>query len=187
MSQVDEAQLVIRSRAGDRMAFEELVRRTARWLYVRVYLDAGDPHLAEDLVQETFLRAWQRLASLSEPATFRGWLAAISHSAVLDAAKRASRQKRGSFRWLRQNEQRLQALPDSRPSPSESAQAREQRDRLRKLLASLPAEYRDVLALRYLAGADYDTIARQLAISNGSLRGLLQRGMKMLRERMNET
>ena len=52
------------------------------------------------------------------------------------------------------------------------------------MLKELPQEYRDVLSLRYLAGADYETIARQLAISNGSLRGLLSRGMKMLREKM---
>jgi DNA-directed RNA polymerase specialized sigma24 family protein len=50
----------------------------------------------------------------------------------------------------------------------------------------MPEEYRIPLMLRYLGGADYDTIARQLALSNGSLRGLLQRGMKMLREQVRE-
>ena len=49
------------------------------------------------------------------------------------------------------------------------------------ILRSLPHEYRQVLMLRYLAGADYETIARQLALSNGSLRGLLHRGLAMLR------
>jgi len=54
------------------------------------------------------------------------------------------------------------------------------------ILKSLPREYQDVLSLRYLAGADYATIAKQLAISNGSLRGLLSRGMKLLREKLGE-
>ena len=58
------------------------------------------------------------------------------------------------------------------------------RERVLAILRSLPEEYRVPLMLRYLAGADYDAIARQLALSNGSLRGLLQRGMKMLREQM---
>ena len=48
----------------------------------------------------------------------------------------------------------------------------------------MPEEYREVLTLCYLAGADYETIARQLALSNGSLRGLLSRGMAMLRTKL---
>ena len=48
----------------------------------------------------------------------------------------------------------------------------------------MPKEYRLPLAMRYLAGADYETIGKELAITNGSLRGLLARGMAMLREQM---
>ena len=62
----------------------------------------------------------------------------------------------------------------------------DERRRIMSLLQNLPAEYREPLMLRYLGGADYETIGRQLAISNGSLRGLLQRGMKLLRDKMRE-
>jgi RNA polymerase sigma-70 factor, ECF subfamily len=51
-------------------------------------------------------------------------------------------------------------------------------------LRSMPEEYRLPLSLRYLAGADYDTIGEQLGLTNGTLRGLLHRGLKMLRDRM---
>jgi RNA polymerase sigma-70 factor, ECF subfamily len=51
-------------------------------------------------------------------------------------------------------------------------------------LRSLPVEHREPLALRYLAGADYETISAQLGLTNGSLRGLLHRGLKMLKERL---
>jgi len=81
-----EQALVIRSRSGDRAAFEELVRATARGLFSRIYLQTADKHRTEDLVQETFLRAWRKLDSLSDPKIFRGWLAAIAHAVVLDAA-----------------------------------------------------------------------------------------------------
>jgi RNA polymerase sigma factor (sigma-70 family) len=70
-------------------------------------------------------------------------------------------------------------------SPSESAERREQATQILHALRQLPEEYRQVLALRYLAGADYDTIARQLALSNGSLRGLLARGLAMLRQNVD--
>src|SRR4051794_36857775 len=90
-----EQALVIRSRGGDRAAFEQLVRRTARWLYVRIYLQVADAHRAEDLVQETLVRAWTKLPTLADPKTFRGWIGSIAQSVALDAAKHDSRQKRG--------------------------------------------------------------------------------------------
>ena len=52
------------------------------------------------------------------------------------------------------------------------------------MLRSLPEEHRLPLTLRYIAGADYETISTQLGLTNGSLRGLLHRGLKMLRERL---
>jgi RNA polymerase sigma-70 factor (ECF subfamily) len=77
-------------------------------------------------------------------------------------------------------------LVDGQPSPDESAQLQEQRERALSVLRSMPEEYRQALTLRYLGGADYETISRQLALSNGSLRGLLHRGLKMLREELKE-
>ena len=76
----DETGLTQRAREGDRSAFEELVRRTSRMVYARLYLETGDPHLAEDLVQETYLRAFRSLAQITNPAGFRAWLIALSTS-----------------------------------------------------------------------------------------------------------
>jgi RNA polymerase sigma-70 factor (ECF subfamily) len=187
MIEFDDATLVLRSRSGDRLAFEQLVRRTARSLFAKIYVDVADPHRTQDLVQETFLRAWKKLDSLSDPNLFRAWLHSITRSVVIDAGKREKSKKRG---WLVRrktgDEAELSAVADARPSPIESADASEQRTKLLQLLRELPKDYRDVLTLRYIAGADYDEIAKQLSISNGSLRGLLSRGMKLLREKMNE-
>src|SRR4029453_9789391 len=67
------------------------------------------------------------------------------------------------------------------------AQRREEHDRMLGMLRRLPEEYGVPITLRYIAGADYDTIGRQLGLSNGSLRGLLNRGMAKLRELMGAT
>ena len=56
-----EVALVRRAMNGDRAAFEELVRRTSRLVYARLYLDTGDAHLAEDLLQDTLLRAYRSM------------------------------------------------------------------------------------------------------------------------------
>ena len=89
-----DAELVGLAQAGDRAAFEGLVRRTGRLVFARLYLDTGDPHRAEDLTQDTFLLAFRSLHQLADPAGFRAWLLAVAHRAMLDAVKRDARLKR---------------------------------------------------------------------------------------------
>jgi RNA polymerase sigma-70 factor (ECF subfamily) len=180
--------LVEQSRRGDRRAFDEIVRRTAKWIYARLYLETGNPDLAEDLAQETFLLAWRCIGKLSSGASIRGWLASIANRVVIDSARRRTRKKRGGFLRLARlgdADSDSSGARDKGLSPSESAERREQATQILHALRQLPEEYRQVLALRYLAGADYDTIARQLALSNGSLRGLLARGLAMLRQNVD--
>jgi len=79
----------------------------------------------------------------------------------------------------------LDDLPDDAPTPDQAAQLAEDQHHALQLLAELPEDYRRPLAMRYLAGADYHTIRRALDLSDGALRGLLNRGMALLRERMS--
>ena len=122
------------------------------------------------------------IADLDDPKTFRAWLTTIANSALIDSVRRDVRKKRKS--GARAGEDELLDAVDAKPTPDESASNADEQRRVMSLLQNLPAEYREPLMLRYIGGADYETIGKQLAISNGSLRGLLQRGMKMLREKM---
>jgi RNA polymerase sigma-70 factor, ECF subfamily len=150
-----EAELAVRSRAGDRAAFEALVHRTGRWVFARLYLQTNDSHRAEDLTQETFFTAWQQIDRLGDPAAFRGWLWAIAQRKLLDAAKHEKRKKR----WRRPAmASELETIAHPAASPQLKAQDKEQRDRAAAMLRALPEEYRVPLALRYLGGADYGTI-----------------------------
>jgi RNA polymerase sigma-70 factor (ECF subfamily) len=177
--------LVRRAQGGDRAAFEQLVRRTAKLVYARVYLDTGgNRHRAEDLVQDTFLAAWRRIGQVVEPATFRAWLITIARHSAADSRRREGRRKRRPRIGLPTSDAGAAELADPAPTPAEDALRREQHDVMLALLRRLPEEYSTPIALRYLAGADYDTIGRQLGLSNGSLRGLLNRGMARLREMM---
>jgi RNA polymerase sigma-70 factor (ECF subfamily) len=178
-----EAFLIERSRTGDREAFEELVRACARMVYSRAYLECGNVHRAEDLTQETFLTAWRNVSQVRDANSFRPWLMSILHSVVVDTARRDGRKKRQEARGKKQEVERV----DREPGPREVLERDEERAKALALLRGLPAEYREVLSLRYLAGADYETIGRELAISNGSLRGLLNRGLALLRERMKQS
>ncbi len=186
----DEEQWVIASQSGDRAAFEQIVRRTARLLFSRFYLDTGDAHKAEDLVQETFMVAWRNIRQVTEPRGLRPWLFSIAQSVRIDAARSEGRKKRGGANPPKRpagqswDVDPLQVIPDPRPRPEESAEMEERRSQVLSMLQSMPEEYREPISLRYLGGADYETIGRQLGLSNGSLRGLLNRGMTKLREKM---
>lgn len=180
VNETDEV-LVARSRRGDRAAFEELVRRTARVVYSRLYLETGDAHRAEDLSQETFLIAWRNVRQVTDASGFRSWLFSIAHSALIDSLRREGRKKRSGTRV---GAERMDEVSDRTPAPDESAQREESRQQVLSVLRSLPEEYRLPLTLRYIGGADYETIGRQLGLTNGSLRGLLNRGMARLRAAM---
>jgi RNA polymerase sigma-70 factor (ECF subfamily) len=176
-----EQTLVENAQRGDRAAFEELVRRTSRLVFARLYLETGDPHHAEDLLQETMLTAFRSLSQVTEPAKFRAWLLRIAQNTAIDAVRRNQRQKRGPTVSLpRDGDWRDPgaALPDERLTQDET------RQQVLTVLRSLPEEYRLPLTLRYLAGADYDSIQMQMGLTNGSLRGLLHRGLKLLREEL---
>jgi RNA polymerase sigma-70 factor (ECF subfamily) len=179
MRETDTA-LVVRARAGDRAAFEELVRRTSRLVFARLYLDVGRSDRAEDLLQETFLLAFRSLHRLEDADGFRPWLLTIAHNVLIDDARRSSRLKRTAPTA----DMHLSELPSPGPAPDEMAERSEVRQRVLSVLRSLPTEYRLALTLRYITGADYETISEQLGLTNGSLRGLLHRGLKMLRDRL---
>jgi RNA polymerase sigma-70 factor, ECF subfamily len=181
MSDPEEA-LVRKARNGDRFAFEELVRRTSRLVFARLYLETGDVHRTEDLLQETLLIAFRSLGKLAEPRAFRSWLLTIAQNVLTDAVRREQRKKRAAPTLT--DLAALAHVPDKAPPPDEQLAHRELRSQVLAVLRSLPEEYRLPLTLRYLTGADYETIQMQMGITNGSLRGLLHRGLKLLHERL---
>jgi RNA polymerase sigma-70 factor (ECF subfamily) len=174
--------LIRLAQSGHRPAFEMLVQRTSRLVWAHLQLQTGDRSLTEDLVQETYLRAWRAMSTLQSVETFRPWLLSIADRIRIDEHRHATRRKRGSPTSLDDEP----AAADGGPSPPQAAEQTEQRERALVALRELPEQYRMALSLRYLGGADYEEMSRQLALTNGSLRGLLHRGLEMLREKLKE-
>jgi RNA polymerase sigma-70 factor (ECF subfamily) len=176
MASSDET-LVRNAQRGDRAAFEELVRRTSKLVFARLYLETGNTHQAEDLLQETLLTAFRSLARLAEPGKFRPWLMRIAQNLAIDLGRREQRRKRA-----------FAAIPQAEPAspPEDHLEREEQRQQVLSVLRSMPEEYRLPLTLRYIAGADYETIQMQMGLSNGSLRGLMHRGRQMMRAEMEK-
>jgi RNA polymerase sigma-70 factor (ECF subfamily) len=151
-------------------------------VYAQIVARVRDRQKAEDLTQETYIAAWKALANVREAAGFNSWLLTIARNTTLDAIKFENRKKRQSATGEAADD-----VADDAPSPPETAESVESGNRALQLLKELPEDYRQPLMLRYLGGADYETIRRQLNLSDGALRGLLNRGMAMLRERMTKS
>jgi RNA polymerase sigma-70 factor (ECF subfamily) len=101
---------------------------------------------------------------------------------LAEALRRQSRKKRTAPSMVGNHV--LPELPSPGPSPAQDAERADLNNQALAVLRSLPEDYRLPLTLRYVTGADYETIETQLGLSNGALRGLLQRGLKLLRARL---
>lgn len=181
----EDRDLVTRAMRAHRPSFDALVHRTARlvWSQIALHLHNDRP-LIDDLVQETFLRAWRHIHTLDSPDRFRPWLIAIAQRVRLDEHKRKTRVKRSSPAPST-NEPDESPAPTLAFSPEAQATLNEEKQRAIEAMHALPEQYRDVLALRYLGGAGTEEIARQLALTPGSVRGLLHRGLELLRQQLS--
>ena len=163
----DEAvPLVEAAKAGDRGAFATLYDRYVRMVHGIVLSRVHRSHV-DDLVQDVFVHALGKLASLREPAAFGGWLATIARNRATD--------------HLRQFGRNEVPLEDDAAGPDE--------DRAKPwpcsaVLRTMPDAYRETLALRLIEGMTGPEIAERTGLTPASVRVNLHRGMKLLRARL---
>ncbi|MFN0058611.1 MAG: RNA polymerase sigma factor [Planctomycetota bacterium] len=180
--------LVDRARDGDELAFEELVLKHQDRVFSRVYFLVHDRQLAEDLAQETFLRAFLGLRGFREAARFSTWLAKIAVNVVYHHFERNAAQKR-SARVVSLERARGEPpleVADSRPLPDEWAALGEQRALILAAVARLPEEYRLTFALRELDGHSYEEISYLLGVPIGSVKSRLFRARQLLQEMLKD-
>ena len=156
----EEHRLICCAQQGDRPAFARLVETYYDRLYRWLYHLAHDRHIAEDLTQETFLKAFAALAKFQAGSNFRAWLFRIAHNSWANHARSASRPR--------------QPLPDDLPSqeegPAEQAVSREALEQVAKAVARLPAEFRAAFLLRVEEGLSFRQIAGVLGLTEETAR-----------------
>jgi RNA polymerase sigma-70 factor (ECF subfamily) len=167
-----DADLVRRFRGGDEGALELLLDRYETPLFQFLVGMLRDHHQAEDVLQETFLRALERLDGV-DPDHLRGWLFTVAyHQAML--AKR--RQKRRAT-----SEMDSPDRPDPSPDPRAEAEQRERAGRLRLLLDQLPQQQREVIRQRVYEGKRFREIADTLNCPLNTALARMHEGLKRLR------
>lgn len=172
----DVAALAAAARAGDREAFGRLLEAHERGIYTLAAYAVGSLEDAADLAQTTFVKAWQALPELREPATFTAWLYRIARNAVRDY-------QRGAARQLRAGPLRAAARESADSAEAEVLSA-ERRQAVRGAVASLPPQHREVVVLHHLNGLDVKTIGEALGIPTNTVISRLARARQTLRRKL---
>jgi RNA polymerase sigma-70 factor, ECF subfamily len=179
---LDTEALVLRCQRGDRLAVETLILRYQNYVYRLCFLVMRNEQDAEDMTQETFIRAFRALPrfEVREGKNFEGWLYRIAVNACRSRMRR---------KWY-------QVLPWPEPAPTIAGEPEEQPDRLlmrgearQEMLAAIDAlgeKHRLVVILRYYAGLSNEEIAEVLSIPSGTVRSRLHMARKRLKKVLKE-
>lgn len=181
--------LVRRVQAGETEAFGELVERNRRAVFRAALAAVGSAADADDVAQEAFVTAFQKLGGFRGDSSFKTWLLAITWRKAIDRRKSVTR-------WM----QRIVAPAQSRETGEEwdvmdrlEAAGQSQEDdlltsdlqqRLKPLIASLPKKLRDALMLAGSGDHTYDEIGRLLKIPTGTVKWRVSEARKVLRQKM---
>jgi RNA polymerase sigma-70 factor (ECF subfamily) len=181
VADTDDAQLVGRLKRGDGAAFDEAYARHNAALYAFLARLLGRRDLAEDLLQETWLRLATRAADLRDDTRLRAWLFTVARNLSLSF-----------LRWRLLDGERLGTLRVSwfrdggQPSPFDLTAASELEARLERALAALPVRYREVLLLCGVHGLAPQDAAAVLRLQPEALRQRLARARAMIEDQLDD-
>ena len=177
----NDAELIQRVLSGDDTAFSVLLRKYRRSVHALVWRKIGDFHIAEDITQETFLKAYQKLSTLKEPQRFSGWLYVIATNCCKA--------------WLRKKRLLTQPLENTRSeqlekstysgyiiAENERTAAATRREVVKQLLAKLQESERTVITLYYLGEMTYEEISEFLGVSVSAIKNRLYRARQRLKK-----
>jgi RNA polymerase sigma-70 factor, ECF subfamily len=165
-----------RARHGDRDAFRVLVDRHARVIFRLAFRMTGNETDAEDIVQETFLKAWKQMARFDGRAGFGTWLHRICANCALDHIRARKRGRDHSA-----PDELLAQTAAGTPSPERMAQSSQIGAMLRDALGELSARERAAFVLRHYEGLSIDQISAALGVETGAAKHSVFRAVQKLR------
>jgi RNA polymerase sigma-70 factor (ECF subfamily) len=169
-----DQELIAASMDGDRSAFGALVLRYRRLVFGIAYRMCADEGLADDVAQETFVRAWEKLGSFRPEGNWRGWICRIASNLTIDALRR--QQPRVDIAAL--------SLPASGQGPESHVLRDERTAAVRSAILRLPVHARVALVLREYEGMTYAEIAEALDIPLGTVKSRLNDARRRLGEEL---
>jgi len=186
LSRQDEEALITAASNSDLDAFNQLVLSHQDLAYQHAYSLVGDTALAEDVTQESFIKAFQGLKTF-RGGSFRGWLLRIVTNSAYDILRRSQRHPTQPLFPEDDNGEELESAPwlaDPAASVQNTVEQKELSEELRILLEQLPDTYRSVLTLVDIYQFDYVEAAETLRIPIGTVKSRLARARLRMKEKL---
>jgi RNA polymerase sigma-70 factor, ECF subfamily len=179
-----DVELVRAYRNGDTYAFEELHRRYVASIYRLVRRKLGDALLAEDIAQETFMKALRMMDRVDDSFNFGGWVHTVARNLCFDELRRRQRDLRADGGTDEDETELMASLPSTARGfdPVEVQESNETRRQVWQVAQRLPEKYRLVLTLRELQDMSYRQIAQTLKMSESAVETLLYRARLRFKE-----
>lgn len=167
---------------GDEQAMAALYDHYGRGVYALALRIVRQPNVAEEIVQETFVRVWRAAYSFDGGASFEGWLYRIARNMCLDQLRRqrARPEIDDAMESDSEHDHPLDAIADEAADVAEEAWERLRRDQVRQALNGLPPEQRVALELAYFEGLTHREIAERLGEPLGTVKTRLRLGLQKL-------
>jgi len=185
-----DEQLMLAFRSGDARAFEALVRRHRMPVFNFILRYTGQRARAEDLLQETWLKAVRGAQDYEPKARFTTWVYTIARNLCVDSARKESYRKTESLDAPpgAEDEGRnlAEVLPDGSAAPDRSAHNARLRPLLERALRSLPAEQREVFLLREYSGIAFKEIAVVTGVPENTVKSRMRYALEGLRKKLAE-
>jgi len=180
--------LVVRARARDMAAYDELIRRYQRKIYQLVYNMTSNREDAEDLTQDVFVKAYSALEHFKGDSSFYTWVYRIAVNRTINYLKK---RRRNAALSLDDMDQAVERDPDyvelrSRESPVRDATLSELQKKLNEALQTLSEKHRTVVVLHDIQGIQHDEIGRMLGCSEGTVRSRLFYARQELQKQLTE-
>lgn len=183
---VSDAMAVERTLAGDRDAYRVLVERHSRAVYRMAYRMMGNAHDAEEVVQESFLRAYQKLKQFAGNANFGTWVYRIAANYAIDRIRQRNADEAKRETRSKPTEDSLEVDPlsqvqDMSPSPERLAGSAQLADRMKLALAELSPAERTAIVMRHWDGCGIEEIAAVLKSNPNATKNTVFRAVQKLR------
>ena len=171
----DASQLVSRAAAGDTAAFEQLYADNLGRIYALCLRMTANPTEAEELTQEAFIRAWQKLHTFKGNASFSTWMHRVAANVVLSRRRKLARER---DRTVHQEDLSYHSAEGDRTNRGPTVD-------LEAAIAGLPERAREVFVLYDIEGYQHQEIAEMMGIAAGTCKAQLHRARQLLREALN--
>jgi RNA polymerase sigma-70 factor (ECF subfamily) len=182
-----DQEIVVLARAGEEAAYRELIRRYERPLFSLLFRMVRDRELAEDLAQETFVKALNAIESYRPEFKFSSWIFKIANNAAIDHLRRReldtlSLEGSPQAETPEAIEATALQIGGRQESPLAEVEARELGGQIEAAIAQLRPEYRSCILLRHVEGRAYEEIAEILNLPLGTVKTYIHRARNELRQ-----